>query len=291
MATTTLRFKQDETTVKGKNSTYQEVSYKMGTILYTDRPNLPSRLSTNALIFTTDTHELFVGTGSGVTRLKLGTEEDINPKIYLKLIDAAKTYETKVAASEMDDNLRALVEELRNSVYSKADIDEFLTKDVDLDGVLDRVNTYTLDKINELLEEKARTTDVYTREQADEIYATKAEKDAYETTAATVSDHETRLTAVEETYENKTDHQADMTALDEKITNVNNKVDYLGEITYTKEQVDGFITDTKETAHAELETAQQELQTAINNNSTEILNVKNTTYTKTEIDEKVTTLQ
>ena len=166
MAEPTLKFNNVKTVMNNKNSkgatNYQSRKYPTAYILYTTLAELPDSLSDNALIFTTDTAELFVGTGSGIQRLKLGTEADLNPRLYLKILEAKEIYKNKLEAEQDKAELQNLIQELRDSVYSKADIDDFITKDIDLDGVIDKLNLYTVEKINELLEQEASRADVYT---------------------------------------------------------------------------------------------------------------------------------
>lgn len=172
-----LRFKQNVITGKKKNtSSYQTKRYPEGVILYTTSAELPDSLSANALIFTTDTAELYVGTGTGIQKLKLGSEEDLDPAIYLKIDSAKTTYQSKTQAETKANEIKEQIAALKESVYSKEDIDKFVTEDIDLDGVVDKMNLYTVERINQLLEERAASTDVYTRTQADAIFDTKAEK-------------------------------------------------------------------------------------------------------------------
>lgn len=172
-----LRFKQNVITGKKKNTnSYQTKRYPEGVILYTTSAELPDSLSANALIFTTDTAELYVGTGTGIQKLKLGSEEDLDPAIYLKIDSAKTTYQSKTQAETKANEIKEQIAALKESVYSKEDIDKFVTEDIDLDGVVDKMNLYTVERINQLLEERAASTDVYTRTQADAIFDTKAEK-------------------------------------------------------------------------------------------------------------------
>ena len=172
-----LRFKQNVITGKKENkNSYQTKRYPEGVILYTTSAELPDSLSANALIFTTDTAELYVGTGTGIQKLKLGSEEDLDPAIYLKIDSAKVTYQSKLQAEAKANEIKEQIATLKESVYSKEDIDKFVTEDIDLDGVVDKMNLYTVERINQLLEERAAAADVYTRTQADAIFNTKAEK-------------------------------------------------------------------------------------------------------------------
>lgn len=172
-----LRFKQNVVTgKKGNKNSYQTKRYPEGVILYTTSAELPDSLSANALIFTTDTAELYVGTGTGIQKLKLGSEEDLNPAVYLKIDSARATYQSKLQAEAKANEIKEQIATLKESVYSKEDIDKFVTEDIDLDGVVDKMNLYTVERINQLLEERAAAADVYTRTQADTIFDTKADE-------------------------------------------------------------------------------------------------------------------
>jgi len=126
MATPIIRFSssKDEKLPKPAN-VYQDKTYPVATLLYTDTPHLPDFLSQNAVIYTTDTGEMFIGTGYG---------NELKPI-------ANKTLEKKI-------------DDLKESVYSKQEIDDFIEKDINLDGIIDRLNTYTVERANELFAEK-----------------------------------------------------------------------------------------------------------------------------------------
>ena len=186
MAEPTLKFNNVKNVFNNKSSrtssSYQVKQFPTGYILYCKLAELPDSLADNALIFTTDTAELFVGTGNGIQRIKLGTEADLNPRLYLKILEAKEIYKNKLEydreKTELNttiennkEELKELIRELEGSVYSKEEIDRLLMEDIDLDGVIDKVNSYTITKIDELLAEKAASVDVYTQEQVNELVA------------------------------------------------------------------------------------------------------------------------
>lgn len=222
-----LRFNQSTVTgKKGSKSSYQIKRYPEGVILYTTSAELPDSLSANALIFTTDTAELYVGTGTGIQKLKLGSEEDLDPAIYLKIDSARATYQSKLQAEAKANEIKEQIATLKESVYSKEDIDKFVTEDIDLDGVIDKMNLYTVERINQLLEERATAADVYTRTQADAIFDTKAEKtdveelsDKHNTLEDTVSD----LSSVIKTKA-AADNVYTKTEIDTTLTEISNNV-------------------------------------------------------------------
>ena len=275
MAEPTLRFNNVKTVLNNKNSkganAYQSKKYPTAYILYTTLAELPDSLSDNALIFTTDTAELFVGTGSGIQRIKLGTEADLNPRLFLKILEAKEIYERKVDAEKTKSDLKDLIEELKGSVYSKEEIDDFITKDIDFDGVIDKLNLYTINKVNDLLAEKAASVDVYTQTQTNDLIdAAKQEAsdnlDTYKTEAA-----ETYATIV---------NAATKTELSEKETEIKNFVveDYLSKAdassTYaTIEKVDNLESD----INSKIEAA----NTSIETNASEISNIKSS-YVKAD---------
>ena len=281
MAETTLRFNNVKTVINNKNpkgvTSYQTKKFPTAYILYTTLAELPEALADNALIFTTDTAELFVGTGSGIQRLKLGTEADLNPRLYLKILEAKEIYKNKLEAEQDKAELQNLIQELKDSVYSKADIDDFITKDIDLDGVIDKLNLYTIEKINELLEQEASRADVYTQTQVNEkveeakqeasdaVAALKTEVvETYATivdaaTKTELSDKETEIKDfVADKYLNKEDAAATYSTIEE-VTNLRNSV-------YTTEYVDEKLA---------------ELNTGVNDNLNEINNIKES-YLKKE---------
>lgn len=319
MAEPTLRFNNVKTVLNNKNSkganAYQSKKYPTAYILYTTLAELPDSLSDNALIFTTDTAELFVGTGSGIQRIKLGTEADLNPRLFLKILEAKEIYERKIDAEKTKTDLQELIQELKDSVYSKAEIDDFITKDIDLDGIVDKLNLYTIEKVNNLLAEKAASVNVYTQTQTNDLIdAAKQEAsdnlDAYKTEAA-------------ETYATIVD-AATKTELSEKETEIKNFVieDYLSKAdassTYaTIEKVNDLEADVNsklEAANASIEANASEIsnikssyvkvddyasdkegiETSINEVKSDLTTFKtevykkDDVYTKTEVDNKLT---
>ena len=119
-----ISFKKPKEKVKKKATLGTVKQYPVANLLYTDTPNLPDVLSQNAMLYTTDTGKVFIGTGEGI-----------------KMINVTGDIEQKL-------------DELKESVYSKQEIDDFIEKDVNLDGIIDKLNTYTVERANEIIEEK-----------------------------------------------------------------------------------------------------------------------------------------
>lgn len=126
MAGPIIRFKDSNKERVTKKAVVGQVKkLPIAMLLYSDTPNMPDSLSQNAMMYTTDTGKVYIGTGEGI-----------------KMINVTEGVEKKL-------------EELRESVYSKQEIDDFIDKDINLDGIIDRLNTYTVERANELLGEKA----------------------------------------------------------------------------------------------------------------------------------------
>lgn len=131
MASPVIRFSstKDEKLPRSVNI-YQDKTFPVANLLYTDTPRLPDSLSSNAVIYTTDTGEMFIGAGFG-KELKPVTNKVLEKKIN----------------------------DLKESVYTKAEIDAFIENDINLDGIIDRLKTYTAEKADELLAEKGAAID------------------------------------------------------------------------------------------------------------------------------------
>lgn len=342
MAEPTLKFNNVKS-ILNKNSkgtsTYQTKKYPSAYILYTTLAELPESLADNALIFTTDTAELFVGTGSGIQRIKLGTEADLNPRLYLKILEAKSIYQRKIdAETDKSDLNNAIVaakneltesiRQLEGSVYTKEEIDNLLMEDIDLDGIIDKVNSYTVKKINDLLAEKAASVDVYTQDQVNELIAkTKQEaSDANDTlkaevaeTYATIIDAATKTelsdkeieikdlitekdvdvrSFVTDNYFNKetvTNTYATIEQVNELSSNVDNKFEATNEsIANNTSEIDNvkanYVKTSSYTSDKEL------LEASIDNVDSALTSFKDEVYkkedvfNKTEINDKVSTL-
>ena len=96
MSTTTIRF----TDKNGPNTETAQLRQQrvipVAQLMYTDSHNLPKSLSQNCMLYTTDTRELFIGTGSGIKRVNLGSDGEIIDKTdYLTKTEAAQYYVQK----------------------------------------------------------------------------------------------------------------------------------------------------------------------------------------------------
>ena len=271
----------------------QAKSYPTASVLYCTYANLPDSLSSNALIFTTDTAELFVGTGTGIQKLKLGSEEDLDPRIYLKIAEAKDIYQTKLQAEAVANEIMGLLTQLNEGVYSKEEIDKFITEDIDLDGVIDKLNTYTVDKINEILETKAMSTDVYTREQANEKLSSL--KEELQGLISTLSSHvDTVQTALETAdTDNKTELQNNINSLQVTLAaaDLANKVALETLVGNTKKELDDKISTVGNTVADLSTTHSQDVETLsgdISVNATAIESLQTAVTTAdTALDNKI----
>lgn len=186
MADVTLKFNRSSSNVRTQSS-YSKKTYSTGTIYYTTKNELPERFPSNALIFTTDTAELYVGTDLGIQKLKLGSEEDLDPKIFLTIARARELYQTIDNAKNDKNSIEQQIAAVEDNTYSKTAINDFILKDANFDGVLDNIQAYTKERIDQLLGGKAEAADIYTKQEANELLRAKADKAEYEATRDTVN--------------------------------------------------------------------------------------------------------
>lgn len=137
---TVLRFEDENTKAVNKERVKQQRVIPVGTLLYVDSINLPAALSKNTLLFTTDTRELYIGTGNGIARVNIGSDGEVIDKgDYLSKTEAAQIYVQKeyldpssvVTDQEMKDFIAPLaktVEDLITDSNFKADKDGVYTK-------------------------------------------------------------------------------------------------------------------------------------------------------------------
>ena len=137
---TTLRFNDEN--AKGKNSIKlkQQRVIPVAELLCTDSKSLPAALSSNSMLFTTDTRELFIGTGSGIKRVNLGSDGEIIDKTdYLTKVEAAQIYVQKeyldpssvITQERLDESLGVLgatIDDLIHDNEFKADKEDVFTK-------------------------------------------------------------------------------------------------------------------------------------------------------------------
>ena len=137
---TVLRFEDENTKAINKERVKQQRVIPVGTLLYTNSINLPSVLSQNTLLFTTDTRELYIGTGTGIARVNIGSDGEVIDKgDYLTKVEAALYYVQKeyldpsavVTDAEMNDALAPLsrkIDDLITENDFKADKEDVYTK-------------------------------------------------------------------------------------------------------------------------------------------------------------------
>lgn len=137
---TVLRFEDENTKAINRERVKQQRVIPVGTLLYVDSINLPTALSKNTLLFTTDTRELYIGTGTGIARVNIGSDGEVIDKgDYLSKTEAAQIYVQKdyldpdsvVTDQEMKDFIAPLaktVEDLITDSNFKADKDGVYSK-------------------------------------------------------------------------------------------------------------------------------------------------------------------
>ena len=135
-----LRFEDDNTKAINKERVKQQRVIPVGTLLYTSSVNLPSVLSQNTLLFTTDTRELYIGTGTGIARVNIGSDGEVIDKgDYLTKVEAAQFYVQKeyldpssvITERQMRDTIAPLSQQIRDLINEndlKADKENVYTK-------------------------------------------------------------------------------------------------------------------------------------------------------------------
>lgn len=126
MGSPTIRFTQPEQKKTPRTSNvYEDRTFDTSYLLRADTAHWPTDIAFNCALYNTDTGELFFGKGEGREPIAVTN----------------KTYEKQI-------------KDLVRNTYTKAEIDQFIDNDIDLDGIVDRLNLYTVQKIDELVEEK-----------------------------------------------------------------------------------------------------------------------------------------
>lgn len=107
-----------------------------GKLVYAESNNLPSKLPSDTMLFTTDTRELYIGTGESIKRVNLGNDgEVIDKSDYLTKIEAAKIY---IQKDNIPDEL-VTEEELEAALKTINDtIDELLKLGDDIIDIEDK---------------------------------------------------------------------------------------------------------------------------------------------------------
>ena len=301
----TLKFTGNVTGQIRQRGSYVTKTYPTSAILYTTSTELPERLDENVLIFTTDTAELFVGTKTGIQKLKLGSEADLNPAIYLTIANAKNTYQTKEGMQKVKDDIYQDIYTLQNNVYTKEAINDFIAKDYDKDGVLDNLQTYTMQRIDELLGEKAASSDIYSKRETNELLTAKVSYDDFTPVQSTVnamSPVVTRLSTDITTKANKDDvyRQTEIdnkfVAVNTSILDIQNSLNSLSETTAKQSDTADIIRevnnridalDDSKTSLAYVNEQDLAIKTTISGLSRDLSDFKTTVYSKSDIDTKV----
>ena len=138
-----------------------------GKLVYADSSSLPIKLPTDTMLFTTDTRELYIGTGDSIKRVNLGNDGEIIDKSdYLTKIEAARIYiqkdnipdelvtedELAAALKKINDTIDELsrlgddITNIENEYLKKEDAKKFVDKDkldIDLSKKVDIENLTT----------------------------------------------------------------------------------------------------------------------------------------------------
>lgn len=147
MSKPTLRFNDGNAKTVATAKLKQQKAFPVAALLCTDSMSLPKVLSNNTMLFTTDTRELYIGTGTGIKRVNLGSDGEIIDKTdYLTKTEAAQLYVQKDYLNPQD-------------VITKDSLEEYVST---LSGTIDdliRDNEYKADK-----------EDVYTKAETNEKF-------------------------------------------------------------------------------------------------------------------------
>ena len=147
MSKPTLRFNDENAKTVAAAKLKQQKTFPVAALLCTDSMNLPNVLSNNTMLFTTDTRELYIGTGTGIKRVNLGSDGEIIDKTdYLTKTEAAQLYIQKEYLNP-------------NDVITKDGLEEYVST---LGGTID-----DLIRDNEF---KADKEDVYTKAEANDKF-------------------------------------------------------------------------------------------------------------------------
>lgn len=134
-------------------------TYPIATVIYCYKKDLPTSISEGHLIYTTDTHELYVGTGKGIQRIQLAddTQEIVNlselPDNYVTQQTLQEDYATRVITNGLDTRLTNLESNVAAAQASIA-------------------------STNDALNSKANVSDSWTQEEIQEQFIDTAEFDA-----------------------------------------------------------------------------------------------------------------
>lgn len=136
-----LKFIENSNKAVAEAKLKQQRVMPVGQLCYTDSVHLPMVLPVDTLMFTTDTRELYVGTGSGIKRVNLGSDGEIIDKTdYLTKEEATSLYILKenldprqvVTATNLDQytaNFQKTLEDMQKEIDLKIDAENTFTKE------------------------------------------------------------------------------------------------------------------------------------------------------------------
>lgn len=130
-----------------------------GKLVYADSNSLPPKLPSDTLLFTTDTRELYIGTGETIKRVNIGNDGDVIDKgDYLTKVEAAKIY---IQKDDIPDELVTEEELAEALAVINSNIDQLLLLSDDIVGLEDKYlkkedakNFVNKDKLNADLSKK-----------------------------------------------------------------------------------------------------------------------------------------
>ena len=128
-----MRLTDEENVIRDLKTNRQRV-VPQATVLYCDSNSIPATLSTNTLLYTTDTRELYIGGKDGIKRVNLGSDGAIIDKSeFLTREDAAILYIQKQNLNPdlviTTDNIGSHIKNLSDTVNEiQAQFTDFYTK-------------------------------------------------------------------------------------------------------------------------------------------------------------------
>lgn len=146
MSTTKIRFTDKNSVNTETAHLKQQRVIPIAQLVYTDSHDLPKSLSQNCMLYTTDTRELYIGTGSGIKRVNLGSDGEIIDKTdYLTKQEAAQYY---VQKEYLDPATVITQDKLEEYVSTLGQTIDQLMRDNDFKA--DKEDVYTKGESNDL---------------------------------------------------------------------------------------------------------------------------------------------
>jgi len=132
----TVRFVDKDTLYSSERSTAQEVNYPVATVVYAVSTELPVKLPKNVLLYTTDTRELYIGTGDKLVRVNIGSDGAVvSLADYLTEAQLGNTYTKLERFNPVKDQVDALNVQLGRLQDSISTVNIKLDNKVDDDDI------------------------------------------------------------------------------------------------------------------------------------------------------------